>query len=75
MRRIKKTLTPDSNLSSEEIMSWCHEQEDYETLHEQEDYETLIESVTDLIERSDDLLFQARLYKLLSQIVRETQNF
>lgn len=39
MRRIKKTLTPDSNLSSEEIMSWCHEQEDYETL---------IESVTDL---------------------------
>ena len=63
LRNITRTLTPDNDLSSEEIISWCHEREDYVTL---------TESVKSLIEGSDDLLFQARLYKLLSNIPRET---
>ncbi|MFQ6042070.1 MAG: hypothetical protein ACE5PV_14525 [Candidatus Poribacteria bacterium] len=34
LRNITRTLTPDNDLSSEEIISWCHEQEDYEMLFE-----------------------------------------
>ena len=63
LRNITRTLTPDNDLSSEKIISWCHDKEDYVTL---------TESVKSLIEGSDDLLFQARLYKLLSNIPRET---
>jgi galactokinase/mevalonate kinase-like predicted kinase len=63
LRNITRTLTPNNDLSSEKIISWCHEREDYVKL---------TESVKSLIEGSDDLLFQARLYKLLSNIPRET---
>jgi hypothetical protein len=53
------TLTPKSNLSSEEILSWCAVAEDYNTA---------IKNTLALIEQSEDILFQARLYKLLSNI-------
>jgi len=53
-------LTPKSNLSSEEILSWCVETDDYNTA---------IKMTLTLIERFD-ILFQARLYKLLSNILR-----
>jgi galactokinase/mevalonate kinase-like predicted kinase len=47
-------------LSSEEILSWCEEADDYSAA---------IETVSALIEQSEDILFQARLYKLLSNIL------
>ncbi|MBC8232160.1 hypothetical protein H8E77_21655 [bacterium] len=52
-------ITPKSNLSSEEILSWCVEADDYNTA---------IKMTLALIEQSEDILFQARLYKLLSNI-------
>ena len=55
-------LTPKNNLSSEEILSWC-----VETV----DYTTAVKMTLALIEQSDDILFQARLYKLLSNIMRK----
>ena len=55
-------LTPKSNLSSEEILSWCVEADDYTKA---------IKSTLALIEQSEDILFQARLYKLLSNILRK----
>ena len=55
-------LTPKSNLSSEEILSWCLEADDYTTA---------IKSTLSLIEQSEDILFHARLYKLLSNILRK----
>ena len=61
---ITATLTPDNDISSEIILSWCHHQGDYATL---------TESVMSLIEQSDALLFQARLYKLLSKIASATK--
>ena len=63
LRNITSMLTPDNDLSSEEILSWCQDKEDYVTL---------TESIMSLIEGADNLLFQARLYKLLSNITRET---
>ena len=63
-------LTPKSNpslhsragLSSEEILSWCREEEDYITV---------VKDTLALIEESSDILFQARLYKLLSNILQK----
>ena len=55
-------LTPKSNLSSEEILSWCVETDDYTTA---------VKNTLALIEQSEDILFQARLYKLLSNILRK----
>ena len=53
-------LTPKSDLSSQEILSWCKESGDY----------TRAANITlNLIRETDDLLFQARLYKLLSNIL------
>ena len=54
-------LTPENDLSSEEILSWCVEAEDYNTA---------IKMTLALIEQSEDILFQARLYKLLSNITK-----
>jgi len=57
-------LTPKNNLSSEEILSWCMEAEDYATA---------VKTTSALIEQSvgaKPILFQARLYKLLSNILR-----
>ncbi len=56
------TLAPKSGLSSEEILSWCVGSGDYTTA---------ARMTLDLIERSEDILFQARLYKLLSSILRK----
>jgi hypothetical protein len=55
-------LTPKSNLSSEEILSWCVEADDYATA---------VRMTLALIEQSNDILFQARLYKLLSNITKK----
>jgi galactokinase/mevalonate kinase-like predicted kinase len=62
LENLATTLTPKSNLSSEEILSWCAETNDYTTA---------VENTLALIEQSDDTLFQARLYKLLSNILRK----
>ena len=53
-------LTPKSELSSEEILSWCMEASDYTTA---------VKMTLALIEQYEDILFQARLYKLLSNIL------
>lgn len=55
-------LTPKSNLSSEEILSWCAEADDYTTT---------VKTTLASIEQSEDILFQARLYKLLSNIFQK----
>jgi hypothetical protein len=55
-------LTPKSNLSSEEILSWCVETDDYTTA---------VKNALALIEQSEDILYQARLYKLLSNVLRK----
>ena len=57
---------PESNLSSEEILSWCVEENDYATA---------VKNTLALIEQSEDILFQARLYKLLSNILRKASDF
>ena len=53
-------LTPESDLSSEEILSWCMETDGYTTA---------ARITMALIEQSEDVLFQARLYRLLSNIL------
>ena len=62
LESITTILTPESNLSSEEILSWCVEADDYTTA---------VKKTLALIEQSEDILFQARLYKLLSNILRK----
>jgi len=62
LRNINNILTPDSDISSEEILSWCIEPEDLLQLNEY---------IWSMVEKSDNLLFQARLYKLLSNIARK----
>ena len=59
---ITEALTLDNALPSEKIISWCHQQEDYVRL---------TQKVVSMVEQSEDLLFQARLYKLLSNLIRE----
>jgi len=59
LESLATVLTPENDLSSEEILSWCVEAEDYNTA---------IKMTLALIEQSEDILFQARLYKLLSNI-------
>ncbi len=59
------TLTSESDLSSEEILSWCVEPDDYTAA---------AKTALALVEQSEDILFQARLYKLLSNIIREADN-
>ena len=59
LENLTTVLTPKSNLSSEEILSWCVEADDYNTA---------VKMTLALIEQSEDILFQARLYKLLSNI-------
>jgi len=56
-------LTPKSDLASKEIMSWCLDESDYTTA---------ARTVLTLIEESNDILFQARLYKLLSNVLQKT---
>ncbi len=58
------TLAHENDLSSGEVLSWCLEPEDYAKA---------ARAISILIEESDDLLFQARLFKLLSNITREAQ--
>jgi len=65
LQDVAAILTPRSDLSSREILSWCRELGDY----------TKAARMTlDSIERSDGLLFQARLYKLLSNILRQADD-
>jgi galactokinase/mevalonate kinase-like predicted kinase len=66
LENLATTLTPKSNLSSEEILSWCVEAEDYNTA---------IKNTLTLIEQSEDILFQARLYKLLNNVLRKASEF
>ena len=62
LENLATILTPKSNLSSEEILSWCVEADDYNTA---------IKMTLALIEQSEDILFQARLYKLLNNITKK----
>jgi fucokinase len=55
-------LTPKSNLASEDIMSWCLDSHDYDTA---------ARMALTLIGESEDILFQARVNKLLSNILRK----
>ena len=66
LESLATTLTPKSNLSSEEILSWCVETSDYTAA---------VKNTLVLIEQSDDTLFQARLYKLLSNILRKAHEY
>jgi hypothetical protein len=66
LENLATALTPKSNLSSEEILSWCVEENDYTTA---------VKNTLALIEQSEDILFQARLYKLLSNILRKASEF
>jgi len=61
LENLATILTPTSNLSSEEILSWCIETDDYEKA---------VRITTDLIQHSSDMLYQARLYKLLGNVLR-----
>jgi fucokinase len=62
LKSLATIMTPESDLSSEEILNWCLKADDYTTSAKE---------VLALAEESDDILFQARLYKLLSSIIRK----
>ena len=53
-------LRPQSDLSASEILSW---------LTQSDDYDTAAKMTLEQIESSQDILFQARLYKLLSGVL------
>lgn len=59
---IQEILTPKSDVSTDEILSWCSENEDYIFL---------ANTIMDMINQTDDILFQSRLYKILSDTVKE----
>jgi fucokinase len=61
--RLTEILIPQSELSSKEILSWCKEPRDYRNAEER---------VLSIISQTNDILFQARLYKLLSNIVHQS---
>lgn len=61
---ITAALTPASDLSSREVLSWPQQPEDYARL---------AKDILSMLGRSDDPLFKARLYKLLSDLVREAR--
>ncbi|HGE71838.1 TPA: hypothetical protein ENX78_13435 [Candidatus Poribacteria bacterium] len=63
LERLTEILIPKSELSSEEILSWCKEPRDYRKAEEQ---------LLSIINKTDDILFRARLYKLLSNIVKKS---
>ncbi len=62
LENLDTILTPTSDLSSEDLLSWCSDVGDYEKA---------VRITIDLIQRSSDMLFQARLYKLLSNILEK----
>jgi fucokinase len=65
LKSLATTMTPESDLSAEEILSWCLKADDYTTAAK----EALV-----LAEESDDILFRARLYKLLSSIIQKAHD-
>ncbi len=62
---IESAITRDDDLPSEDIISLCQERKDYVDL---------AKKAISMIDRSEDLLFQSRLYKLLSNTMREAYN-
>jgi galactokinase/mevalonate kinase-like predicted kinase len=66
LENLTTILTPKSDLSSDEILSWCVAEKDYATA---------VKTTLALIKQSEDILFQARLYKLLSNILRKASEF
>jgi len=62
LKSLATVITPESDLSSEEVLSWCLKADDYTTSAKE---------VLALAEESDDILFRARLYKLLSSIIQK----
>ncbi|MEK7397214.1 MAG: L-fucokinase, partial [Candidatus Poribacteria bacterium] len=65
LERLTEILIPQSELSSKEILSWCKEPRDYRNVEER---------VLSIISQTNDILFQARLYKLLSNIVHQSSS-
>ena len=65
LKSLATIITPESDLSSEEILNWCVNAEDYTTSAKE---------VLALAEESDDILFRARLYKLLSSIIQKAHD-
>ncbi len=63
LERLTEILIPKSELSSKDVLSWCKKPEDYKKAEEQ---------ILSMIENTDDILFKARLYKLLSDIVKKS---
>ncbi|MGB9595594.1 MAG: fucose pyrophosphorylase domain-containing protein, partial [Candidatus Poribacteria bacterium] len=63
LERLSELLIPKSELSSEEILSWCKDPRDYRKAEEQ---------VLSITNKTDNILYKARLYKLLSNIVRKS---
>jgi len=64
LRSLATAIKPENDLSSSEILSWCKQADDYNTA---------TKMTLELIEGSEDILFQARLYKLLSNILGEVR--
>jgi len=64
LKSLTELLIPKSDLSSKEILSWCKEPEDYDTAEK---------DILTLVEQTEDTIFQARLYKLLSSIANESR--
>ncbi len=61
LKSLATVVTPESELPSEEILNWCLKADAYTTAAKE---------ILSLAEESDDILFQARLHKLLSSIIQ-----
>lgn len=57
LANLSKYLTPDRDLSAEEVLSWCQDSSDWARL---------VRDLSSWIERAGDRLFQARLCRLLA---------
>jgi len=60
LRNLATRLRPENDLSFDEISSWCMQASDYITA---------AKTTLELIRTTEDTLFQARLYKLLSNVL------
>jgi fucokinase len=65
LKSLATVVTPENDLSSEEILNWCLKADDYTASAKE---------VLALAEESDDILFRARLYKLLSSIIQKAHD-
>ncbi|MEW6359343.1 MAG: L-fucokinase [Planctomycetota bacterium] len=61
---VANVLAPESEVSTQELLSWCQDSQDYERL---------ARKLSAMIAHADDLLFRARLCRVLSAVTRRAK--